>query len=157
MDLPAASQIALLEQRAGKVDDARALAEKIAARLASRPPELEDKPLYLVDWIVVDRERTANVEINHAKEASDAFVAALTDFAETAIPGHRPMPTGLRRWITPYVDHLYDSDRSLVAQKVADIVERIDEVAGTDDDKRGCLPLDPTFPALGCLAEWPAK
>jgi tetratricopeptide (TPR) repeat protein len=155
MDLRLATQLVLLLQKEGKVDQARALGEKIVPRLEGGMPAAEEMPFHLVGWIVVDRLRTANVEIGRAKEASDAFVAALTALAEASIPLRQPLPPGLRGWITRYIDHLYDSDRSLVAKQVADLVGRIDEVALPADDRAPCLLLDPLFPALGCLADWP--
>ena len=84
-------------------------------------------------------------------------MAALAAIAERAIGVRQPLLPGLRAWITRYVDHLYDSERSLVAQQVADLVERIDQRAAKPDDETACLLLDPIFPTLGCLADWPAK
>ena len=154
MDVRVALHLAILMQREGRAADARALAEKLALRFSARAPEFEEIPFYAIGWIVVDRARTANVELVRAKEASDAFVAALSSIAETAIGVRHSLPPGLRAWITRYVDHLYDSERTLVAKEVADLVERIDQVATTPDDKTACLLLDPNFPMLGCLAEW---
>ena len=157
MDARVALHLAILMQREGRPADARALAEKLAVRMSARPAEFEEIPFYAVGWIVVDRVRSANVELTRAREASDAFVAALSSIAETAIGGRQPLNPGLRAWITRYVDHLYDSERTLVAQQVADLVERIDQVAAPSDDKGTCLPLEPNFPNLGCLADWPTK
>ena len=154
MDLRIAMQLVILMQRAGRFDDARALAEKIAMRLAARAPELEEIAFHAIGWIVVDRLRSANVELTRAKEASDAFVAAFSSIAQTAIGTRQPLYPGLRPWITRYVDHLFDSERGLVAQQIADLVERIDQVAPPSGDKNACLLLDPVFPALGCLADW---
>ena len=154
MDLRIALQLAILMQRAGRFDDARALAEKIAVRLAARAPELEEIPFHAIGWIVVDRVRSANVELTRAKAASDSFVAAFSAIAETAIGTRQSLNPGLRAWITRYIDHLYDSERTLVAQQIADLVERIDQVAPPSDDKNACLLLDPVFPTLGCLADW---
>jgi hypothetical protein len=156
MDIRMATNLAVLLQRAGQPDKARALAEKMALRLNSHEPELDEMPFHLVGWIVLDRVRTANVEIVRARQASDAFVATLAALAERAITSQQPLPNGLRPWITRYVDHLYDSGRTLVAQKAADLVSRIDEVAAPDESA-GCMKLDPQYPALGCLADWPAK
>ncbi len=155
MDVRAALQLAILMQREGRSADARALAEKLALRLAGRPPEPEEVAFFAVGWIVVDRVRTENVELSRAKEASDAFVASLGAIADTAISGRQPLNPGLRAWILRYVDLLYDSERALVAQHVADLVERIDQAAGGPaDDRNPCLPLDRLFPTLGCLADW---
>jgi hypothetical protein len=154
MNLRLALHLAILMQRAGRLDDARALAEKIAVRLASRAPELEEIPFHAIGWIVVDRVRSANVELTRAKAASDAFTGAFTDIAGTAINTRQPLNPGLRAWIARYVDHLYDTERTLVAQAIGDLVERIDEVAPSSDDKDACLLLDPFFPTLGCLADW---
>jgi outer membrane protein assembly factor BamD (BamD/ComL family) len=157
MDVTMALHLAILMQREGRPADARALAEKLALRMAARAPEPEEAAFYAIGWIVVDRLRTANVEIKRAREASDAFVAVIASIADTSITGRRSLPPGLRAWITRYVDHLYDSERTLVAKNVADLIERIDEVASTPDDSNACLPLDRTFATLGCLADWPAK
>ncbi len=157
MDMRVALHLAILLQRAGRAAEARALAEKIAQRMTARPPEFEEIRFYAVGWIVVDRVRSANVELARAKEASDAFVAALATITETAIGVRQPLLPGLRAWITPYVDHLYDSERTLVAQQVADLVERIDQRAAKPDDQTACLLLDLSFPTLGCLADWPPK
>ena len=157
MDVRVALHLAILMQRAGRAAEARALAERIALRLAVRAPELEEIAFYAVGWIVIDRVRTANVELTRAREASDAFVAALASIAEAAIGPRQPLLAGLRAWISRYVDHLFDSERTLVAQQIADLVERIDQVASTPDDKSACILLDANFPALGCLADWPAK
>jgi outer membrane protein assembly factor BamD (BamD/ComL family) len=154
MDMRAALQLAILMQRAGRAADARALGEKIAQRMAARPAEPEEISFYAIGWIVVDRLRTANVEIARAREASDAFVAVLTSIAETTVGARRSLPPGLRAWVTPYVDHLFDNDRGLVAQQIADLVERIDERAQAPDDRSACILLDPAFPSLGCLADW---
>ena len=157
LDPYATAELAVMLERAGKPAEARAMGEKLAARLAARRPEPEELPIYLAGWIIVDRARTENVEINHAKEASDAFVALMNTLAETLIPPRQPLPPGVRTWVTRYVDHLYDSDRSVVAKEVAELVVRIDEVAATDDDKRSCIPLDAALPTLGCLADWPSR
>ena len=153
MNLRLALQLAILMQRAGRADDARALAEKIAVRLASRAPTPEDASFHAVGWIVVDRVRSANVELTRAKEASTAFVAAFSEIAGNLINTRQALEPGLRAWITRYIDHLYDTERTLVAGEIADLVERIDQVAPSED-RSGCLLLDPIFPTLGCLADW---
>jgi outer membrane protein assembly factor BamD (BamD/ComL family) len=157
MDVRVALHLAILMQRAGRTADARALADKIAQRLGSSPPQFEELAFFAVGWIVVDRARSANVELTRAKEASDGFMAALTSIAEAVIGPHQPLLPGLRAWIAGYIDHLYDTDRTLVAKEIADLVERIDQTAVTADDKNACLLLDPAFPNLGCLAEWPTN
>ncbi len=157
MDARMGLQLAILLKRAGREADARALAEKLALRLDAKPADPEEIAFYAAGWIVIDLLRSANVELTRAKEASDAFVATLTTIAGTLVAPHQPMLPGLRPWIMRYVDHLYDSERTLVAQQVADIVERIDESAGTTEDKSACLLLDRNFPTLGCLAAWPTK
>jgi outer membrane protein assembly factor BamD (BamD/ComL family) len=154
MDPRLALHLVLLLHKAGKDEEARKLAEKLALRLAARPPEnnFDERAYYTIGWIVIDRLRTANVEIERAKEASDAVMKSLEDMAQYARQsGIRP---GLRRWITAYVDHLFDNDRARVAEKVSDMVERIDQMAPPTDDTSLCVALDSLFPSLGCLAEF---
>lgn len=147
LDPRIATQVTLMLHRTGKADAARMLAEKLAQRLATRvdPHEL---PLQAIGWIVIDRLRTANVELNKARDASGAFVEAMKRFLEQGLS----MPAGLRAWIGPYMDHLFDNDRSLIAKEIADLIERIDQRTPPSDEK--CIPLDPAFESLGCLSDW---
>ena len=127
--------------RAGRMDDARKLAERLAQRMQStEPANHEEIPLYIVGWMAIDYLRTANVELERAREASTAVVDALSSGVEKAVVIHQPLNPAVRQWTVRYVDHLYDTERTLVAQKVADLVEPIDE---------------PLFPAFGCIPEWP--
>lgn len=153
MDVRLTLHLLLLLHNAGKTGEAKKLAEKLAQRLAAHPPDnFEERAFYAVAWIVIDRLRSANVELGKAKEASQALVETLKDMAQVA-SSSEPIRPGLRRWITRYVDHLFDTERRLVAQEVADLVERIDQMAPPSEEQQPCLPLDPIFPALGCLAE----
>jgi hypothetical protein len=157
MDVRLALELVILLQRADKTEDARALAEQLAQRLVARAPEFHQEPFHAIGWIVIDRVRTANVEITRAREASDEFVAALSTIVEAGISIRKPLPAALRGWITRYVDILYDSGRSLVAKQIAELVERIDQRTTASGDTVACIALEPTLPSLGCLADWPEK
>ena len=155
MDPRLTLHLVLLLHKAGKDAEARKLAEKLAQRFAARPPDnsIDERAYYAIGWIVIDRLRTANVEIDRAKEASDAVMKSLEDMAQYARYSG-PIRPGVRRWITAYLDHLFDSDRARVAEKVSDMVERIDQMAPPTDDTSPCVALDSLFPSLGCLADW---
>ena len=156
MDVRMGVDLVVLLARAGRMDDARKLAERLAQRLQSTAPaNHEEIPLYIVGWMAIDYLRTANVELERAREASTAVVDALSSGVEKAVVIHQPLNPAVRQWTVRYVDHLYDTERTLVAQKVADLVERIDEVAPPDPEAKPCLPLEPLFPAFGCIPEWP--
>ena len=151
MDITLAIDLVLLHVREGKPEKARALAEKLARRLAVRPPNPEELPVYVIGWIAIDRLRTQNVELTRAREATRALVETLKSWVEWG----RPMPAGPRAWIGRYVDHLFDSERSLIAQEIGDLMERIDERAPPPEDRSPCVPLDANFSSLGCLPDWP--
>lgn len=153
VDVRAANDIAVLVQRTGRIEDARAKAEIAAQAMAARPAaDEEERAIYVAAWITVDRLRSARFDRAAAKEASDAVIAALTDVAERR-GNYRPMPPGLRRWITPYIDHLFATDRDAVAKEIASIVEHIDENAPPPEVDALCLPLYSTWQNLGCLLE----
>lgn len=157
MDVRIGMDLVMQLVRAGKMDDARKLAERLAQRFQGVPPANDEElSIYTVGWIAIDRLRTDNVEIERAKQASNAVVEVLSNEVEKAVLLKRPLNSAERLWLLRYVDHLFDTERSLVAQKIADFVERIDQAAPSGTDAKPCLPLDPMFPALGCIPEWPA-
>jgi hypothetical protein len=136
---------------AGKIDEARAMAERLAPRLSAKPPEAEDLPYHVVGWIAIDRLRTQNVEIQRARAATDSLLGAVRRWVELGVP----LPAAPRGWITRYVDHLFDTERSLPAQEIGDLVERIDQRFPPGDDNSPCISYDLLFPSLGCLPDWP--
>ena len=157
MDVRLGVDLMMMLVRAGKMDDARKLGERLAQRFALAEPNTpEELSLYLTGWMAIDRLRTANVEIERAKQASTTVVDLLGKAVEKAVVVQQPLNPAVRVSLNRYADHLYDTERSLVAQKIADYVERIDQAAPADPEMKPCLPLDATFPSLGCIPDWPA-
>jgi hypothetical protein len=153
VDVRAAHQVAVLTSRSGNADEARAKGEIVAAAIAARTPtDDETRAIDVAAWTTIDRLRSARFDRAGAREATDAVIAGLTDLAEYR-GAYRPMPPGLRGWITRYIDHLFATDRDLIAKDVAGLVERIDENAPSPDDDALCLPLYKQWRNLGCLLE----
>lgn len=153
VDVRAANDIAVLVARTGRIEDARARGEIAAQAMAAQPAANEDdRAIYVAAWITVDRLRSARFDRGAAREASDAVIAGLADVAERR-GAYRPMPPGLRAWVSRYIDHLFATDRDAVAKEVASLVERIDENASPPENDALCLPLYSTWQNLGCLLE----
>jgi hypothetical protein len=153
VDVRATHQIAVLTQKSGKADEARAQGELVVAAMAAAPPnDDETRAIHLAAWTTVDRLRSARFDRAGAREATDAVIAGLTDLAEYR-GGYRPLPPGLRGWVTRYIDHLFATDRDLIAKDVAGLVERIDENAAAPASDALCLPLYAKWRNLGCLLE----
>lgn len=153
VDVRAANDVAVMVHKTGRLEDARAKAEIAAQALAARPAANEDdRAIHVAAWITVDRLRSARFDRAAAREASDAVIAGLVDIAERR-GAFRPMPLGLRGWVSRYIDHLFATDRDAVAKEVAAMVERIDENAPPPEIDALCLPLYSTWQNLGCLLE----
>lgn len=153
VDVRAAHEIAALTFKAGKVEEAGARGEILAAAIAvRRPDDDETRAIDVAAWTTIDRLRSARHDRAAAREASDAMIAALVDLAEYR-GAYRPLSPGLRGWITRYLDHLFATDRDLVAKEVAGLVERIDENSPPSATDALCLPLYAQWRNLGCLIE----
>ena len=153
VDVRAAHQVAVLTFKAGKLEEARARAQIVAEAVrALDPADDETRAIDVAAWTSVDRLRSARFDRAGALEASDAVIAGLIDLAEFR-GGYRPMPRGLRGWITRYIDHLFATDRDRVAKDIAALVERIDENSPAPETDALCLPLYIRWRNLGCLLE----
>jgi hypothetical protein len=153
VDVRGANQVAVMVHRTGKIEEARARGEVVAVAVAAHPPaNEEDRAVHVAAWITVDRLRSARFDRAGAKEASDAVAAGLMDIAENR-GVFRPLPPGLRAWMSRYIDHLFATDRDTAAKEVAALVERIDENAPPPEHDALCIPLYSAWQNLGCLLE----
>ncbi len=152
-DARATHDVVVLTQRAGMPDEARAKAEMLASVLhAHAASDDDERAVRVAAWITIDRLRSARFDPAAARDASEEVVAALADVAEFR-GSFRPMPPGLRGWVSRYIDHLFATDRPDAAKAVATLIERIDENAPPPETDALCLPLYAQWQNLGCLLE----
>jgi hypothetical protein len=153
IDVRAAFEMMIFATRTATPDEARAKGEVVAQAMeAKKAEDPDERAIYVAAWITIDRLRSARFDRAAAREASDAVAAGLTDLAEMR-GSYRPLPPGLRAWVSRYIDHLFATDRPDAAREVASLIERIDENAPPPPSDALCLPLFRQWQNLGCLLE----
>ena len=154
VDVRAANDFAVLLHRQGKLDEARAMAERMVGPLDKAATDEDERAIQVAAWIDIDRLRVARFDRPAAAEASNEVVELLTQHAAMVGNVFRPLPRGLRGWLLRYQDHLFATDRGDVAKQLGDMVERIDQNAPPAPNDALCLPLyRDRLQNLGCLAE----
>lgn len=152
-DVRGANDLAVTLHRAGKLDEARDMAERAARTMAQQAPDDADRGIHLAAWTTIDRLRVARFDRPAAAKASEAFRELLVKHA--SFDGrYRPLPRGLRATIVRYQDHLFATDRDPLAKDIGDLIERMDQNAPPDPVDALCVPLfEGKWQNLGCLLE----
>lgn len=153
-DVAAANNIAVLLHGAGKLDEARDMAERAARTMAAKPTEDDaERGRYLAAWTTIDRLRVARFDRPGAGEASKAFLDLLMKHG-TFDGRYHALPRGLRAPIVRYQDFLFATDRDALAKQIGDIVERIDQNAPPDPNDALCVRIsEDRLQNLGCMLE----